>query len=184
MSLNVYMITTLLMERRAAENMPADKKKLYDDGKFDERGFSKVQFKKFFDNGRPRVLSTKEVIAQDDREMDKLYYIIDGNATATCSKDGRKLGTITPHKFVGELAFLESYQNLKADEDAPCTKASANVTADNLVHVWEWDARSLVHLFREDRELKNAFMTYCSHDLRVKLISSNVEGYLGAKVKD
>ena len=72
MSLNVYMITTLLMERRAAENMPADKKKLYDDGKFDERGFSKVQFKKFFDNGRPRVLSTKEVIAQDDREMDKL----------------------------------------------------------------------------------------------------------------
>ena len=71
MAINAFMVTNMLMERHSANNMPLDKKRLYESGAFDERGFSKVQFKKFFENGHPRVFS-KELICQENREIDKL----------------------------------------------------------------------------------------------------------------
>jgi hypothetical protein len=51
LAINGYMVTELLIERHRAENMPPDMKRLYDSGGFDERGFSKVQFMKFFEHG-------------------------------------------------------------------------------------------------------------------------------------
>ena len=94
----------------------------------------------------------------------------------TCSADGRKLATITSHRFVGEMAFLVYYQNLKTDDETSCARASANVMANDLVHVWEWDAQRLAHVLKEDRDLANAFTSYCSHDLRLKLLSANEKG--------
>lgn len=174
MGINGYMIAGLLMERRRANNMPPEKKQLYDAGEFDERGFSKVQFMKFFKHGSRKVFD-KEMISRENRVIDKLYFIVDGNAHVT-SKDGRKLATIPPHRFIGEMAFLVNHQNKQKDEEAPLVKASANVMVDGLVHAWEWDARDLSLILREDRELSNAFASYCSHDLREKLLSSNAEG--------
>ena len=112
--------------------------------------------------------------------MHESYYIIDGNATVTCSKDGRKLGTIAPHNFIGEMSFLVYCQSLKKDDDAPCAKASANVTSDGVVHVWEWDAKELARAMKEDRDLSNAFASYCTHDLRRKLLLANAEGGLSS----
>ena len=52
--------------------------------------------------------------------------------------------------------------------------ASANVFAsgDN-VQVVEWDAGRLAKAFKGDRDVSNAFSTYCSHDLRMKLLAAN-----------
>eukprot|EP00581_Thalassiosira_minuscula_P008414 CAMPEP_0183709670 /NCGR_PEP_ID=MMETSP0737-20130205/5669_1 /TAXON_ID=385413 /ORGANISM="Thalassiosira miniscula, Strain CCMP1093" /LENGTH=201 /DNA_ID=CAMNT_0025937831 /DNA_START=220 /DNA_END=821 /DNA_ORIENTATION=+ len=134
MTVNVSMIGSLLIEKHEAENMPAENKQMYDSGEFDKRGFSKVHFRKFFENGQLRVFN-RELLTQENREMDKLYYIIDGNATVTCAKDGRKLATITKHKFVGEMAFLKYCSDMRMDEKASFAKASANVMAGDLVHV-------------------------------------------------
>lgn len=98
----------------------------------------------------------------------------------TCATDGRKLATIAPHNFIGEMAFLVYYQNQKKEEEAtPLAKASANVMTGDLLHVWEWDTRKLAHVLKEDRDLSNAFASYCSHDLRRKLLSANAEGGKG-----
>jgi len=175
MTVNVSMIGSLLIEKHEAENMPAENKQMYDSGEFDKRGFSKVHFRKFFENGQLRVFN-RELLTQENREMDKLYYIIDGNATVTCAKDGRKLATITKHKFVGEMAFLKYCSDMRMDEKASFAKASANVMAGDLVHVWEWDARRLAHVLMEDRDLSNAWASYCNHDLREKLLAANAEG--------
>lgn len=165
------------MDRHRANNMPLDRKKLYDSGGFDERGFSKVQFMKFFDHGNRKVFSRGELITQQNREMDKLYYIIEGNATVKLSKDWRTLATIAPHSFIGEMAFLVYCQNSRSKDDQEniCATASANVMADELVQVWEWDARTLADALKENRDLSNAFASYCSHDLRKKLLSANAE---------
>ena len=105
------------------------------------------------------------------------YFIINGDATATCSKDGRKLATIPQHHFIGEMAFLIFYQSQnKEGDDAPFANASANVMANGFVHVYEWDARELARIMKEDRDLQNAFASYCSHDLRKKLLTANAEG--------
>mmetsp|Transcript_19725 Transcript_19725/g.33952 ORF Transcript_19725/g.33952 Transcript_19725/m.33952 type:complete len:329 (+) Transcript_19725:188-1174(+) len=181
MTINVCMVGSLVIEKNEAENMPSEKKRLYDSGDFDKRGFSKVQFKKFFENGQLRVFK-RELLTQENRQMDKLYYIIDGNAIVTSAKDGRKLATNSPHHFVGEMAFLEYYQDMRMDKDASFAKASANVMAGDLVHVWEWDARRLAHVLMKDRDLSNAWASYCNYDLREKLLSANAEGGLDGVV--
>ncbi len=94
----------------------------------------------------------------------------------TNSKDNRKLATITPHNFIGEMAFLVYHQSLKKDDAAVFAKASANVRGNGLVHAREWDAEELASVLETDRELANAFASYCSHDLRRKLLQANEEG--------
>jgi hypothetical protein len=66
------MITQILLERHRANNMSPELQKIYDDGEFDERGFSKVQFLKLFNNGRRMVFSTNEIICREGKEMNKL----------------------------------------------------------------------------------------------------------------
>jgi len=70
--INGCMITQLLFERHRANHMPPELKKIYDEGSFDERGFSKVQFMKFFKHARRTVFVGKEIISQEGREMNKL----------------------------------------------------------------------------------------------------------------
>lgn len=174
--INGYMVTALLIERYEADHMPPEMETLYNCGGFDERGFSKVQFMNFFGLGRGRVFARKDFITHEGKEMDKLFYIVDGNATVTSAAENRKLATITPHDFIGEMAFLVYTQNYQKDSSAEFSNASAHVTADSgLVHVWEWDANQLAAALKEDRELSNAFASYCSHDLRKKLLSANAQ---------
>lgn len=111
------------------------------------------------------------------------YYVVDGKAKVR-SKDGTELATIAPHHFIGEMAFLVYCQNVKRDAVAandkaessratPYAEASASVFADGLVRVWEWDASELADGMSKDRDMSNAFATYCSHDLRRKLLRAN-----------
>ncbi|KAK1743317.1 hypothetical protein QTG54_005938 [Skeletonema marinoi] len=177
--INGCMITQLLIERHRANHMPPELKKIYDEGSFDERGFSKVQFMKFFKHARRTVFVGKEIISEEGREMNKLYYILDGNATVTCKTDGRKLATIPPHCFIGELSFLLHVQDHKRNEQKqiPLKKASADVVAENkTIHVLEWEFDELRKIMSADRDLSNAFAIYSSHDMRNKLLSANTEG--------
>jgi hypothetical protein len=99
---------------------------------------------------------------------------LDGEATVKRKKDGRKLATVSPHCFIGELSFLVYVQDLKRDESKSTPQhASATVYADNTVHLQEWDFGKLSEMLMTDRDLSNAFASYCSHDLRNKLLSAN-----------
>ena len=109
------------------------------------------------------------------------YYILDGEATVKCKKDGRRLATISPHCFIGELSFLLFVQDIKykgGDKSEPHELASANVYANKTVHMQVWEFRELSKVLTNDRDLSNAFASYCSHDLRNKLLSANAEGYV------
>ncbi len=92
--------------------------------------------------------------------------------------DGRKLATISQHHFIGELSFLMYVRDRRKDEQKtePSNKASANVFADDTVHVLEWDFIELSKIMVRDREVANAFAVYSSHDLRNKLLSANAKG--------
>lgn len=110
------------------------------------------------------------------------YYILDGEAIVKCKKDGRRLATISPHCFIGELSFLRFVQDIKKHKgdikSEPNKLASANVYANKTVHMQVWDFRELCKVLANDRDLSNAFASYCSHDLRDKLLSANAEGYV------
>lgn len=97
----------------------------------------------------------------------------------TCKTDGRKLATIPPHSFIGELSFLLHVQDHKRNEQKqiPLKKASADVVAENkTIHVLEWDFDELTNIMTTDRDLSNAFTVYSSHDIRNKLLTANAEG--------
>lgn len=70
--INGYMVAQLLLDRHRANHMPPELQKIYDDGSFDEKGFSKVQFMKFFNQARRTVFLRQEMITQEGRKMDKL----------------------------------------------------------------------------------------------------------------
>lgn len=174
LSVNLYMIAILLKEQYAADNLPREMNDLYAKGEFEERGFSKVQFMKFFELGVKQVFED-EHITLEGKNMDKLYYIVSGDATVLCSRNKQKLGTVESNQIIGEMAFLHYYENAKKDNNYHSTNASANVVANSVVRVWEWDYAELANLLKDDRDLSNAFISYCSHDLRSKLLSSNAE---------
>ena len=70
--INGIMIAQLLLERHRANNMSPELLKIYREGRFDERGFSKVQFVKFFSQARRTVFVANEMICQEGKEMNKL----------------------------------------------------------------------------------------------------------------
>ena len=70
--INGYMVTQLLIERHKANHLSPQLQKIYDEGGFDERGFSKIQFMKFFEQSRRVVFTNNEMISQEGREMNKL----------------------------------------------------------------------------------------------------------------
>jgi len=72
LGINGYMITQLMIERHEANHMSSQLQKIYDEGGFDERGFSKIQFMKFFEQSRRVVFTNNELISQEGREMNKL----------------------------------------------------------------------------------------------------------------
>lgn len=72
LGINGYMITQLLIERHKANHLSPQLQKIYDEGGFDERGFSKIQFMKFFEQSRRVVFTNNELISQEGREMNKL----------------------------------------------------------------------------------------------------------------
>ena len=118
--------------------------------------------------------------------MNYSYYILDGEATVKCKKDGRRLATISPHCFIGELSFLLFVQDIKykrgeykgGDKSEPHNLASANVYANKTVHMQVWDFRELSKVLANDRDLSNAFASYCSHDLREKLLQQTQKAKL------
>ncbi len=72
LGINGYMITQLMIDRHEANHMSSQLQKIYDEGGFDERGFSKIQFMKFFEQSRRVVFTNNELISQEGREMNKL----------------------------------------------------------------------------------------------------------------
>ena len=66
------MIAQLLLERHRANHMSPELLKIYREGRFDERGFSKVQFVKLFTHARRTVFVANEMICQEGKEMNKL----------------------------------------------------------------------------------------------------------------
>ena len=110
--------------------------------------------------------------------LDKLYYIVNGRATASDSNT-LILGSVEPYHFIGELSYL---RHLKKDH-GEVSIASATVMANELITAWEWSHKD-IDMILEDRDLANAFSSYCSHDLKRKLLSANRKGGIPAYLKE
>ena len=70
--INAAMATTLILERRRAEQMSPELARLYQLGHFENRGFSRVEFCKLFDVGTKVKLKSGDTIARDGVENVKL----------------------------------------------------------------------------------------------------------------
>lgn len=180
LAINGAMIAGLLIERSRADNMPQEMEDLYCKGRFESRGFSRVEFMRLFDHGRQRTFSDV-ILLREGEEFNHLCFLIDGTLRVACSKTDKTLAMLKPPHFVGEMAFLSVLDNMTVvngecpenPESASTLKASANVFAHGQIRVWQWNCNKLAETLRDDRELRNAFAAYINHDLRTKLLLAN-----------
>ena len=72
LGINTVMSFNLIYERNRANNMGKDLEKIYEDGLFHARGFSKVEFLRLFEKAQLVVLKPGERLAEDGKENRKL----------------------------------------------------------------------------------------------------------------
>ena len=70
--INGTMATALYLERRRADEMGPDLERLYEQGWFRKRGFSRVEFCRLLSQSRPRQLREGDVIAREGKPNDAL----------------------------------------------------------------------------------------------------------------
>jgi len=196
--INVAMVGALAYERRRAESMPDDLERIYREARFEERGFTKVEFCRLFGMGRRTELPRGYVLARDGRVNDKLYLLLDGG-TALIEKRGRKVASVPEYHFVNEMSFLlyryggGDSSSKKTGDDSDDGNASRKrgaaagtephqrhvATADakidspgrgDITECWVWSFDELKKGLESDREVSNAWSSYLNHDLRNKLV--------------
>ncbi len=177
LGINVFMASSLYIERKNAENMDAAMEEIYKEGRFERRGFSRVEFCKFFSISKRRYLKEGEKIITEGKENSSMYFMITG--TLNVKSEGRQLATVTNNGFVGEMSFLDVLTDDESNGDNESRKTALSLaTADVIVDrggavVYEWEFDELVQNLSKQREVANALQAYISIDLREKLKASN-----------
>lgn len=72
LGINTVMTLNLVFERNRADNMGKELEKIYGEGLFQARGFSKVEFLRLFEKAQVVTLKPGEKLAEDGKENRKL----------------------------------------------------------------------------------------------------------------
>lgn len=72
LAINTVMTASLIAERRRADNMPKDLEEMYQNGLFETRGFSKVEFVRLFGKASKLTFKKGEKLARDGQSNRRL----------------------------------------------------------------------------------------------------------------
>ena len=100
MAINGYMIMHLLKDRREGV-LGDDELRLY-------RNLSTLspgEFRKLIQHGTWKTADEGQVLTEEGKALDKLYYVLEGKVFI--DKSGRKIDA-SPSQFVGEIAYLKN----------------------------------------------------------------------------
>jgi hypothetical protein len=72
LAINTVMMTELFIERHKANSMPQHLEGMFNDGHFEERGFSRIEFNKLFRLGKREKYSKGELLTLDREKNERL----------------------------------------------------------------------------------------------------------------
>jgi len=142
---------------------------IYATGKFEERGFSRLEFRRLFLRASKKEYPAGTKIKAIDKSDPELMYLAHGGVRVV--KEGCVLRQYTKGKvFVGEVSFLPYLTG----EDPTFHAASADIIVQpGGLTAYVWNYKELRNFLRKDRQTRNAVLAYISHDLRDKLITTS-----------
>ena len=164
--INTTMVTTLYLERKRANELPPEMETLFHDGKFDKRGFSRVEFLRLIEKAETVILPPNYCIVNEGAKKKALYFLTDGKVRVTKGKENQHLATLEKHHFIGEISLLSRIsQSCDSAASADCTvDKSASAT------FLKWDFETLEPFLKQDRQVFNALSAYFNYDLTAKLL--------------
>jgi hypothetical protein len=154
-ALNAGQILRVAYEKRFL-NFSANELKMYE---LIGRKLDRLHFKKIVKNGGWINNQMAQQILQEDCYNDKLYFLVDGEATITI--DTKTVSHIHKGNFIGEMSFLTGEK----------TSASVSVS-DNAILIY-WEVAALQAMLEKDNILKHEFYSLLSTDVVFKIIKSN-----------
>ena len=166
--LNCVMATNLYLERQRANNMSKDMEDLYEQGHFQERGFSRVEFLKLYEMGEKVTIPPGHVMIKKGEAKQSLHFLLDGHVDIV--DRSKVIARLGKHKFVGEISLLARMMH----------DFESGASADVVVHesgpatFIKWDFEKLVPYLLEDRLVFNALSTYFNYDLTTKLLNNGM----------
>jgi len=167
-AINATMVTKLHLERQRADAMTPVMQKLYENGHFEQRGFSKVEFLRLYELAQVVELPPGSVVVKKGQAKESLQFLIEGSVDVLTN--GKKVAQLEKYKFIGEISLLGRMQKQNID-----TGASADVVVRNKpakLLVWEFD--ELIPYLQEDRQVWNALAAYLNYDLTSKLLQDGM----------
>ena len=159
--LNGTMVTKLIMEEQRASQMSPELENLYTKGKFQERGFSKVEFLRFYELAETVTLPKGHVLVKEDQAKDSLHFVLEG--TVRVQKDHKTIARLQPYHFIGEISLLS---RMASDHQPSSKKWDSAATADVIVDeegpatFLKWEFDDLVPFLEGDREVRNALSAF------------------------
>jgi len=197
--LNITMVSQLVIERQRARQMAPELERLYAQGKFQERGFSRVEFLRLYELAETVTLPAGHVLVEEGRAKDSLHFVLKG--TVLVQKHNVTVAQLDAFHFVGEISLLTrlivtepvvSSHNNNNDNDendsvddpknpesqqqqqSPTTQfhsaASADVVVEKEATFLKWDFETLVPYLHQDRQVRNALQAFINYDLTSKLL--------------
>lgn len=100
--INVFMIGLLLKEEHDANNIPAEKKALYDG--FARKGMNPVDFMLLMSAAKRLDVKKGDVVVAEHLKNTRVYYVKSGKLSVM--KNGAKIRSIQPMQFTGEMSFI------------------------------------------------------------------------------
>jgi CRP-like cAMP-binding protein len=112
--INGAMITALLAERAEVSHMDPNETRLYE-AVFAKLGLDPVEFLRLIRLAERRIVKSGTAIAMAGKPQQDMYLIVDGGADVL-HKEGRRVGSVTSHQFVGSMAFQRFLNALHTQE--------------------------------------------------------------------
>ena len=149
---NLWMIVVVILERTTF-SMTADTAALY--GHF--QTLTPGQFRRMIKVGKHLEAEKAEILCQEAKPLNQLYFIYDGHAEIT------KRGVATPvpvGHFVGEVAFLKG------------SSATATVRVEKGSRYLAWTHADLQRVMQKSPNLRNGLLALLNIDMAGKIASS------------
>lgn len=183
LAINMTMVTTLYLERQRANHMDPKMEQLFVDGKFQKRGFSRVEFLRLFNLAETVTLPPGHVLIEQGQVKRSLHFLLDGKVRVSKRNDrtGKTttLATLDRYHFIGEISLLSRMaQDLDSAASANVTVVGSSSSSSNRgggtasagATFLKWEFETLEPYLKGDRQVMNALSAYFNHDLTRKLL--------------
>jgi hypothetical protein len=164
---NTVMVTALYLERQRANRMSPEMEQLFADGKFQKRGFSRVEFMRLYNLAETVTLPHGHVLVKQGQVKGFLYFVLDGKVQVN-TKEGEMLAVLDPYHFIGEISLLSRRaQDFDSAASADVIVGGGDGGGTTFL---KWDFDTLELYLKGDREVSNALSAYFNYDLTAKLL--------------